>query len=231
MIEKQSNKIKNTYKGDILGQKFGRWKVLFKKITTKQGVVMWECICECGTVKLVSAPSLQRGHSRSCGCLRKEILFKMSISHGGTSGRYHPLYKTWCNMRNRCYNEKDSSYKNYGARGIKVCDQWLGKEGFASFVKSMGCKPSGNVSLDRIDNNLGYSPENCRWATKIEQNNNRRDNVKIEFKGINETATFWSKKTGLPRKNILQRKRLGWPAEKIFSTPIKNDNYPTSNSI
>jgi hypothetical protein len=129
------------------------------------------CICACGTKLVVRWSNLKSGNTQSCGCLRKEI--KRVVVHGEASPRT-PEYKTWCSMRERCFNTKHPKYTLYGGRGISVCKKW--KQGYLNFLSDMGRRPGKGYSLDRINNDRGYMPSNCRWATVLEQNKNRRKN-------------------------------------------------------
>jgi len=136
--------------------------------------IVWLCTCVCGGQNWVSANALSSGRTRSCGCLYLESIIRnghASVTHG--MGRT-PEYWAWLHMRYRCCNPDCEAYEDYGARGIKVCARWL--ESFENFFADMGLKPSGDLSLDRIDNDGGYEPANCRWATAVEQNNNTRRN-------------------------------------------------------
>lgn len=129
------------------------------------------------------------------------------------------LYKTWQRMKNRCYNKRCKSYGYYGGRGIKVCDRWLGAKGFNNFLEDMGEKPSRKYSLDRINVDGDYCPENCRWATWEEQENNRRTNVYYEYMGAKMTLPQWSKKLGISYGTLQYRKKKGLTSPELFAQP------------
>lgn len=141
----------------------------------------WYCRCDCGTRRVVSGGNLTRGLTLSCGCLRRELLAESkkgneyNHKHGhAPAGRSSPEYRAWAKMKDRCGNPNSAEYKNYGARGIAVCERWSGRSGFPNFLADMGPRPSPELSLDRIDNGGDYTPNNCRWATRAQQNANRR---------------------------------------------------------
>jgi len=202
------------YVKDISGQRFGRLLVISYAGRGKHSTV-WNCLCDCGNYCQIDGCSLKRGFTRSCGCLAKEARITQKTTHG--FGK-HPLRNTYLLMIKRCYNQEDPSYGRYGGRGITVCDRW--RESFESFVADMGDRPKGH-SIDRIDNDGPYSPENCRWATVLQQNNNQRRNHKLTCNGETLTITEWANRLGITRRAILSRLRYGWPTERVLTEPVR----------
>lgn len=152
---------------NLTGRRFSRLLVISKGALPGT----WICLCDCGVRKQIKGSDLQSG-TKSCGCMYWEGIRKSKNKKHGLNGT--PEYVAYYSMLTRCYNINDPSYSYYGARGIKVCDRWLGKSGFINFFSDMGKKPAPELSLDREENNGNYEPRNCRWATKREQVQNRR---------------------------------------------------------
>ncbi len=200
-------------KSGFLGMKFTRWLVVghTKNILDS---TYFNCLCDCGTIRLVKRYHLKSGASKSCGCLNKEVVAKRFKTHGmeGT-----PTYNVWQHILQRCNNTKNKSYKNYGGRGIKVCKRW--RNSFENFYSDMGDKPK-NKSIDRIDNNGDYKPSNCKWSTAKEQCSNTRKNIKVTIKGKTNIISEGSVKLKGSSSTIHSRLRRGWSIEKAASTPI-----------
>lgn len=160
------------------GQRYGRWVIL--SVSRRGRVTFAVCRCECGTEREIDSGSLRRARraSRSCGCLAAELLSAAATKHGHASTRRGPTteYRIWRGVIGRCCAPATKAYRNYGGRGIAVCDRWRGPNGFVNFLADMGPRPAGK-SIDRIDVNGNYEPSNCRWATAIEQGRNKRDSI------------------------------------------------------
>ncbi len=200
---------------DLTGQKFGRLTVV-EYSHTKDGVAYWRCLCDCGNASIVRGPSLREGNTQSCGCLQKEKRFQ--FKHGQS---YTRIYRIWQGMIHRCYDKNSINFRNYGGRGITVCDEW--KNNFQAFHDwAMANGYCEDLSIDRIDVNGTYCPENCRWATTEEQSNNRTNNHLLTYNDRTMTIKEWSKETGLSYHCIARRiNRLGWDAERTLTTPEK----------
>jgi hypothetical protein len=162
-------------RADIQGQRFGRLTALRYDHTNKSQNAVWECLCDCGQKKLVMAVSLKSGNTKSCGCLQREIASQRRKTHGEAHSRLHTV---WIGMKQRCTNPNRFCYEHYGGRGISVCEEWLNSfELFCEWAMANGYKPDamrGECTLDRIDTDGNYCPENCRWVTNAEQQRNKR---------------------------------------------------------
>lgn len=180
-----------------VGLRFGRMVVIERTVLTKRA--RWLMRCDCGVVKEVSSTSLLTGNSNSCGCIRKEILLVRNIRHGMSKDR---LYSVWASMIERCTAPRSKAYPNYGGRGITVCDRW---RDYQTFKQDVGERPSPKHSLDRINNDLGYSPENVRWAVPAIQSRNTRRTKLITYKGRTQCLQDWSRELGIGRWTLNDR--------------------------
>lgn len=198
---------------DLTGKRFGRWTVL-KRAENKGNTVMWECKCDCGNYGFVTSHSLTSGNSKSCGCYHKEIAKKISTTHGKSNTK---LFGVWNGMIERTTNKNNQSYYNYGERGITICDEW--KDDFKSFYDwAINNGYKDGLSIDRIDNDKGYYPENCRWVGNFEQANNKRNNHKIEFNGEIHGIEEWARIIGISGSSLLSRLKNGWTLEQALTT-------------
>lgn len=204
---------------DITGQKFGRLTAIKKTRSDKCGHAIWLCKCVCGKEKEILGTHLVQGNINSCGCIRLEnqkyIINKYKID----ITTYLRLKRLLRKMYARCYNKNDKSFKNYGGRGIEICDEWLNKEnGFEKFCEwSINNGYKEELSIDRIDFNGNYEPDNCRWATMLEQENNKRNNINITYKGETKTLKQWSKLFKIPYNTTYSRYSRGFELDKVFS--------------
>lgn len=203
-------------KSEILtGQRFGRLIVKGQeRRVEKSGRYVFFCICkcDCGNIKHIRKKNLKKGKSLSCGCLAIELISKRRRTHGyGHSN----IYKIWNSMRVRCTNKKSKDFKNYGGRGILICESWINS--FETFLRDMGGGYKKGLSLDRINNDGNYCKGNCRWATQKQQSNNTRRNVIVTYNGVVMTASQAADKIGVKGSIITNRLNLGWTEEKALS--------------
>lgn len=206
---------------DLTGQRFGRLTVVKRSGSTPQKLALWLCKCDCGNEKIIDGHTLRRGGSKSCGCYRtereSERAVKRNYKHGQRKTR---LYGIWLGMKSRCYNSNDHNFLHYGAKGIEVCEEWT--QDFQSFYGwSMSHGYKEDLSIDRIDVNGNYEPNNCRWVTMKVQQNNRSNNHLITCSGETHTISEWAEITGMNKGTIRSRLVRGWSEEKTISCSVK----------
>ncbi len=210
---------------DLIGQTFGRLTVLEQVVGTRNGR-FFRCRCECGTEKAVSGSALIHGDIVSCGCWRRERAGRVFLKHGaGPRRQRSPEYSSWRAMIKRCYEPKSRGYDRYGGSGITVCGRW--RESFETFLADMGPRPSRQHSIDRFPNQQGgYEPGNCRWATAKEQGRNTKTNVMLEFRGETRCMSEWGELLGIPISTLHNRLHRGWSVERALSTPPRREVQP-----
>lgn len=203
----------------MIGEKFGRLAVI-AEAEKRGGRRHMVCECDCGNRKTIDVRSLARGLTKSCGCLQKERAAASSAGRAkhGQSSNETPEYRCWGAIIQRCHNPKHKQFKDYGGRGIAICDAWRGD--FSAFFAHVGARPSAKHSLDRKDNSKGYEPGNVRWATQVEQTNNTRQNRIVEIDGIRCTLAEAIRLKGQRSNVVRQRIAIGWSVERALNQPI-----------
>ncbi|BCG66439.1 hypothetical protein [Staphylococcus phage vB_SsapH-Golestan101-M] len=201
---------------DMTNYKFNGCVVL-KRAENKGKNVCWLCRCYCGVEFVVRATDIRTGNTKSCGCLNRKLAGDRARKHGNRNSR---LYNIWNNMKMRCSNPNSVNFKNYGARGISVCDEWFNS--FENFYKwAMGNGYNDTLTLDRIDNDKGYKPSNCKWADYTHQERNRRNNHILEYNNEKYSIAEWSDITGIPYSTLWSRIKKGWSVEKALTQPLR----------
>lgn len=197
---------------DLTGQKFNMLTVL-EKASTINGITTWKCKCDCGNITFVRGGNLKNNLVKSCGCLKHKKRNTHHLSHT-------KLFRTWNGIKRRCYYTKDKSYPDYGGRGITICDEW--KDDFIAFYNwAMENGFNDSLSIERINVDGNYNPQNCRWATAKEQANNRRSCVMISYNGKTQNLTKWCEELDLNYKRVHNRMfKKGWDFEKAINTPV-----------
>lgn len=203
---------------EMIGRQFNRLTVISEiedYISPSGGKhKQYMCLCQCGNTTKVLKEHLTSGRKKSCGCLKRE---NGKRTHGEIHTR---LYRIWGNMCNRCSNPNNPAWDRYGGRGIQVCDKWKSFENFRNWAYSSGY--SDELTIDRVDNDRGYEPNNCRWSDDFEQANNKRNNRLIEYNGEIKTLSEWSTALNIPYKTLHRRIiGLGWTVERAFTQPMR----------
>jgi len=203
---------------DLTGQRFGRLTVIERAEDhiqpTGKHETKWRCVCDCGNITVAYGGSLRNGGTKSCGCLQREIVsqrHKRHKRHGDSKTR---LYNTWNHMLYRCYNPKHKNYHRYGGRGITVCEEWKKYENFRDWAMANGYQE--DLSIDRVDVNGSYCPENCRWVTQKEQTRNRSSNCIITLNGESKILIEWCELYGMNYGTVSSRLSRGWTPEEVL---------------
>ena len=217
---------------DLTGQIFGRLKVLKKHGINKRGETLWICECSCGELTKATTYQLRSGSKKSCGCLKNEMGKINFTKHGESHSRLHSL---WTGVKSRCNNPNHKQYKDYGGRGIKVCEEWdKNFISFRDFMLSIGydeALPIGEQTIERINVNGNYEPSNCKLITKREQNFNKRCNHKVTYKGVTKTLVEFAEEYNLDVENLYNRiNNYGYTIEEAIEKPVRkcrHKNAPT----
>lgn len=216
---------------DMTGQVFGRLTVLeYSHSTHNGGHSYWKCQCECGNIITTVRARLKDGRTRSCGCLQRDLAkerYSKPNRRIGETRKKTPEYTCWQNIKTRCFNPSTNSFKNYGERGITICDEW--RDNFDQFFEDMGTRPSPKHSVERKDNSLPYSKENCVWALPVTQVRNRRITRKFSMNGVELPIGEWCEKYNANYNVVYNRvAALGWDLEEALTTPVygKNNSGP-----
>lgn len=220
---------------NLSGKRYGRLVVIkldhVQKLPSGKNEMFYLCKCDCGKSKVIRASSLRNGYTQSCGCYMKEMLSKRQSVHNMSKST---LYKAWCNMKARCFNTRRKDYCDYGGRGITMCEEWKDFEVFKEWAMKNGFKEEkvkgkNILSLDRVDVNGNYCPDNCRWATDKEQANNKRNTRRFYYKGKNLTAREWSDLLGINYGTLVGRlHKSSWSVEKALTEPIRKYKQNTN---
>lgn len=197
-----------------INSKYGMLTVMKRDGSTEGGHAMYLCKCDCGTIKRIYGVGLNNKRTVSCGCKRRSLGGK-NKTHGLTKTR---IYSIWSGMKARCLNRRDDAYKYYGGRGIAICERWLS---FENFLLDMGKEHTIGLTLERIDNNGNYEPSNVKWATLVEQANNKRNNRIIIVDGVTKTLSEYSKFSGIKVTTIHNRIKSGWSNKDAVTIPTK----------
>lgn len=202
---------------DLKGKRFGEWTVLDLSGKNKYNQRLWKCKCSCGEIAEVTSGVLLGGYSRSCRDCAYKKKGENQKTHGMSRNR---IYKIYQGVLNRCNNKNNYSFEHYGGRGIMVCDKWSGEHGFENFYKwAIENGYSEELTIDRIDVNGNYEPDNCRWVDMKAQANNRRNNVSIMYNGKNQTLAQWSEELGINFYTLYARiEKNNWDVERAFTT-------------
>lgn len=200
---------------NLTGMRFGRL-VVTGEAPSRGYERMLECQCDCGNKTVISRNSIRSANGRSCGCLRRDRTSAANTTHGLSGSRLEKIFK---NMKNRCTNPKDKHYKDYGGRGITICKKWMSNRKLF-FIWALANGYRDGLSIDRIKNNKGYSPKNCRWVTQKVQANNKRGNRVIKYRGLRLTVSQWAARSNIHVTTLRSRISAGWGFPRAIAAPL-----------
>lgn len=207
---------------DLLNQRFGRLRVIERMPNNKKNQAVWKCQCDCGRIVIVASGHLRSGHTQSCGCYGRQMASEYHTTHGMKGTKLFSVYHT---MKGRCYNPSDHKYHRYGMRGIKMCDEWLNNpESFYDWALANGYKEG--LSIDRINNDGNYCPENCRWVDAKTQANNKSNNTRYEYNGMIKTISEWADYLGITYTAAKSRIKRG-NFDSLYDTKNGNNTFVT----
>ena len=206
---------------NLIGRKFGRLTVIDFGIPEKRKDgrhnATFQCLCDCGNYVTVAACRLKNGNTSSCGCLHKEQIGKINYIHGESNKTR--LYRIWCRMKQRCYNPNCNDYRYYGGKGVLICQEWINDyTAFMNWAVANGYDDS--LTIDRINVDAGYCPDNCRWVSMLTQANNKSNNRVLEYNGESHTVTEWSRIVGISKKVLSNRVNRGWSTEDALTIKL-----------
>ncbi|WP_405461614.1 hypothetical protein OG786_29325 [Streptomyces sp. NBC_00101] len=209
---------------ELTGKTFGRLTVVAGAGSAKNRAALWSCRCLCGVATTVRGQHLRSGHTTSCGCAQRDAV--------SVHGQHNtPLYNSWKCMIHRCGSPSDKDYANYGGRGIAVSDRWRESNGrgFLNFVADMGLTYEPGLTIDRIDVNGNYEPDNCRWATPSEQTRGRRITRRVTFRGETKPIAEWCEEMGIRLGTVKLRLARGWSVERALTDPVRSTRASREN--
>lgn len=205
-------------KMELTGERFGRLTVIKEAGRTKDKQALWLCSCDCGNEVVVRGSCLANGHTQSCGCKRSDVTAERNYKHGESKSKLRSIWKGIINRTVRCSPKHERLWRDYGTKGIGICDEWLEYTNFSKWAHANGYQDG--LTIDRIDNDKGYSPGNCRWVTTKEQANNKKNNLRITHNGVTKTAAEWSEYTGINYHTLVTRYHNGLKGDELFR-PVK----------
>jgi hypothetical protein len=202
---------------DIVRNRYNRLLVMEEAGRNKRGNKTWRCVCDCGNEVIISSSDLRHNHTQSCGCLQRNRVRETCVTHGQTKTL---LYSRWGRSIQRCTNSNFIYYQNYGGRGIGICEEWRDFEKFKEWAEGSGFQP--HLSIERIDNDKGYFPDNCKWVTRKEQGANKRNNHWMTLMGETKTLAQWSRQLSLCQTTIRRRLKRGLSDEEALDISYRD---------